>query len=317
MSSEPLVSVVVPAYNVEPYIAQCIESVLAQTVSDWEMVIVNDASTDGTVAVVERYLSDPRIRLVHNPQNIGLSSTRNRGFEEARGKWFALVDSDDWIAPHRLERLVEYAHAETLDMVADLKIHITEDGVVHKIGWSTFGTPPKFPRTYTIAEVIRQHPSCKPLIRRQFMRAHGVRSVPGLRSAEDYTLYIELMLKGAKFGVLPEGMYYYRLRGNSLKETYRGDDWVFWIEQSYNYLVSLPEAKSQPRIQRLLRASFRKRRMLAYYPLFASTLKRRCWAEALSIMRKEPSVVWMLLMSLLPAIYRRLVSSYKVRKDFG
>lgn len=298
-----------PAYNVEPYIAQCIESVLNQTIDDWEMVIINDASTDGTVAVIERYLSDSRIRLIHNPQNVGLSSTRNRGFEEARGQWLALLDTDDWMAPQRLERLVDFAQANALEMATDLKVSITDDGTVHGVGWSTFGKPPSAPRIYTLDEVICEHPSCKPLIRRQFMMEHAVRSVPGFRSVEDYTLYIELMLKGARFGVLPEGMYYYRLRGDSLTGTYRGEQWVYWLEQSYLYLANLPEAQAQPAVRRLLKASFRRRRAYAYYPPFANAVKQLRWGEALRWARKDPQVVWILIKWLLPAVQRRLSGS--------
>lgn len=100
MASRPVVSVITPAYNVAPYIGQCIESVQAQTLPDWEMIIVDDASTDDTVAVVQQYLGDPRIRLLCNVQNLGPGGTRNRALEAAQGEWVAVLDADDWIAPN-------------------------------------------------------------------------------------------------------------------------------------------------------------------------------------------------------------------------
>lgn len=92
----PKVSVITPAYNVEPFIAQCIESVQAQTLQDWEMIIVDDCSTDGTVAFVEHYLEDPRIKLFRNLQNMGVGYTRNCALDHAQGEWIAVLNSDDW-----------------------------------------------------------------------------------------------------------------------------------------------------------------------------------------------------------------------------
>ncbi|WP_180976999.1 glycosyltransferase family 2 protein, partial [Fischerella thermalis] len=81
MASRPTVSVITPAYNVAPYIGQCIESLQAQTLSDWEMLIVDDASADETPAVVQGYLHDPRIRYMRNEQNLGPGATRNRALD--------------------------------------------------------------------------------------------------------------------------------------------------------------------------------------------------------------------------------------------
>jgi glycosyltransferase involved in cell wall biosynthesis len=101
MSSDHSVSVVIPSYNCESYIAQTLQGVLAQQVDDLEVLVVDDGSTDGTEAIVRRH--DSRVRWV--PQaNAGVSRARNHGIELARGRYICLLDHDDWWFPHKLQR---------------------------------------------------------------------------------------------------------------------------------------------------------------------------------------------------------------------
>lgn len=98
-----MISVVIPLYNKEKQVAKTLQTVLSQTYQDFEIVIVNDGSTDGSVAAVEKF-SDPRIRLI-NQRNGGVSSARNRGIEEAKGEHLAFLDADDEWKPDHLENL--------------------------------------------------------------------------------------------------------------------------------------------------------------------------------------------------------------------
>jgi glycosyltransferase involved in cell wall biosynthesis len=98
----PKITVLMPAYNAGKYIGEAIQSVLNQSYSDWELLIVNDGSTDDTVEIVESY-DDSRIRLLNNPENLRLIKTLNRGLEEARGELIARLDADDLATPLRLE----------------------------------------------------------------------------------------------------------------------------------------------------------------------------------------------------------------------
>ena len=102
-----LVSIVMPAYNREAYIGDSIRSVLAQTFGNWELLVVDDASTDRTSAVVESF-RDPRIRLFRHERNHGAALSRNHALREARGKWVAFLDSDDLWHPEKLARQVEF-----------------------------------------------------------------------------------------------------------------------------------------------------------------------------------------------------------------
>lgn len=100
----PLFSVIIPLYNKEKYVQQTIESVLQQTFTDFELIVVNDASTDESVAIVSQ-ISDARIKLIENPGNSGLSTTRNHGISKASGKIITLLDADDLWFPTFLETI--------------------------------------------------------------------------------------------------------------------------------------------------------------------------------------------------------------------
>jgi glycosyltransferase involved in cell wall biosynthesis len=100
----PLFSVIIPLYNKENYVQQTIESVLQQTFADFELIVVNDVSTDKSVAIVSQ-ISDARIKLVENPKNSGLSTTRNHGISKASGEIITLLDADDLWLPTFLETI--------------------------------------------------------------------------------------------------------------------------------------------------------------------------------------------------------------------
>lgn len=115
---EPLVSVIMPAYNAEKYIAEAIGSVISQTYANWELFILDDCSTDSTAEIAENLAkSDSRIRLLKNSQNMGVANTRNRGFELAQGEWIALLDSDDVWHSDKLEKQLTLAKEKGTDIV--------------------------------------------------------------------------------------------------------------------------------------------------------------------------------------------------------
>ncbi len=103
-----LVSIITPAYNTATYIADTIKSVQAQTYNNWEMIIVDDCSTDGTYEIISEFLCDTRIRYLKNPKNSGAAISRNYALREAKGKWIAFLDSDDTWAPEKLEKQVAF-----------------------------------------------------------------------------------------------------------------------------------------------------------------------------------------------------------------
>lgn len=107
MNASPKVSVIIPVYNRERYIAAAIDSILAQSFTDFELLLIDDGSTDNSVAVMQAY-TDPRVRLVCNESNRGIPKTRNRGIELACSEYIAMLDSDDVALPHRLAKQVAF-----------------------------------------------------------------------------------------------------------------------------------------------------------------------------------------------------------------
>ena len=108
MKNNGLVSVIMPSYNTAKYIAESIESIMNQTYPYWELIIVDDCSTDNTDSVVENYLSDTRIRYLKNEKNSGAAISRNYALREAKGKWIAFLDSDDVWLPEKLETQIAF-----------------------------------------------------------------------------------------------------------------------------------------------------------------------------------------------------------------
>ena len=102
----PLVSVIVPVYNVLPYLREALDSVINQTYKNLEILIVDDGSTDGSGEVCDEYLSDPRVIVIHQ-ENKGLSGARNTGLDRMTGEYVAFIDSDDAFKPEMIERMLE------------------------------------------------------------------------------------------------------------------------------------------------------------------------------------------------------------------
>jgi len=101
----PLVSVIIPAYNAAPFLRETVESVLSQTVQDWEMFVIDDCSADDTFQIAQQLAAgDPRIHAIQNDENMGVAKTRNRAINLAKGQYIAFLDSDDVWHPEKLER---------------------------------------------------------------------------------------------------------------------------------------------------------------------------------------------------------------------
>lgn len=156
---KPLVSVVVPAFDAADTIAESIYSVLAQTMSDLELIICDDASTDETVSIV-RGSRDRRVRLVQNSRNSGPGAARDGAIAQAKGRWLAVLDADDIWAPTRLERLLDGLEDRRNCMVFD-DIMICHDGPDGMVPWQrlrgrhAFGGKGVSARHVTVAQFIR------------------------------------------------------------------------------------------------------------------------------------------------------------------
>jgi teichuronic acid biosynthesis glycosyltransferase TuaG len=114
----PLVSVIMPAYNAGPFIEEAIASVAAQTITDWELIVIDDCSPDNTRQIIAGLAEkDARIRLLANDVNMGVAKTRNRGMDLCRGRYVAFLDSDDYWKPRMLEKMIARAEETGADII--------------------------------------------------------------------------------------------------------------------------------------------------------------------------------------------------------
>lgn len=125
-----LVSIIMPSWNTAQFIAESIQSVINQTYKNWELLIVDDCSTDDTDNIVEPFLTDARIKYFKNEKNSGAALTRNRAMREAKGEWIAFLDSDDLWMPEKLEKQIRFMneHNYTLSFTEYEKIDGGGDG---------------------------------------------------------------------------------------------------------------------------------------------------------------------------------------------
>ena len=128
MGYAPLVSVIVPVYKTEKFIHRCIDSVLNQTYSNWEMILVDDGSPDACGQICDSYAEkDGRIHVIHQ-ENQGLSAARNAGIKICKGEWIYFLDSDDFIVEDALEKMIFFSKSGTYDIIMEARIAGLPDG---------------------------------------------------------------------------------------------------------------------------------------------------------------------------------------------
>jgi succinoglycan biosynthesis protein ExoO len=220
--STPRLSIIMAAYNVGPFIEKAIRSVLAQSASDLELIVIDDASTDDTVSRIAGFLTqDPRVVLLRQNQNEGVSAARNRGLDVARGQWIGIVDADDWIAPQRFARMMHEAEQLNADVIADDLFIVP--GLRNEPSARLMADEPKGARLIPARHLVMRDPPellgyglLKPLIRRAALQKTALRYHRALRRYEDFLFMMELAAKGLRFALLNEPLYSYRLRAGSL-----------------------------------------------------------------------------------------------------
>lgn len=132
-----MISVIIPVYNVEDYLHVCLNSVLKQTYEDFEIICIDDASTDSSLEIVEYFTQkDSRIKILKNDVNKGPGFSRNRGLEIAQGKYISFLDGDDWLSPNAFEILIKKAETDNLDLLMFKNIVYYEEP--HEFGWEAY-----------------------------------------------------------------------------------------------------------------------------------------------------------------------------------
>lgn len=133
MEKGPLVSIVVPVYNVKLYLVQCVDSIRSQTLSNIEILLIDDGSTDGSSEICDSFKNDPRISVIHK-KNEGLSAARNLGIEMANAEYIMFVDADDWVSPMFCEVPYQIAENKHVDIVCFQHVRVGKNGRMKKTG---------------------------------------------------------------------------------------------------------------------------------------------------------------------------------------
>lgn len=201
------VSVVMPLYNAEKYVKETIESVINQSYKEWELIIVNDASIDESVRIIESF-HDARIKLFHNERNRGIAYTRNKAIELSSGKYVALMDDDDIAPACRLEKTVQYLDDNAdIDVVGGHCRFIDEKGnIIKNKQWNVYQNPLFLKAWLLLGDPI---PNSSALIRKKFIQENKLCYRDGMQGAEDYRFWVECSLKG-KIANIDEILLYWR-----------------------------------------------------------------------------------------------------------
>ena len=228
---QPKVSVIIPVYNCEAFLPQCIDSLRAQTMQEIEMIFVCDASPDDSLSILRRYEAmDSRIRVIAFDRNRGVSAARNAGIELASGEYVIFCDSDDWIEPQMYARLYDMAKAHDAD-VAFCRVFKDYESKQENVplGFAT-GTrfdgaairetliPAMLSKETDSDELPLSGYTPRNLFRREVLKKHRFRE--DIRYAEDLLFIIECMLSSRAAVAVDEAYYHYRFHGGSVTKRY-------------------------------------------------------------------------------------------------
>ena len=290
-ASRPLVSVIMANHQGGRYLGSAIESVLAQSLADLELIVVDDASSDGSVAIMAGAAArDSRVRPIRLDRNGGPARARNAALVVARGRWIAIVDSDDLIHPERLDRLLAAAARTGADVVADDLMHFYDDGTPVQF---LLGPRYREPFFVSAADLIRsgagRSPALgylKPVIRADLLGE--LRYDEAVRIGEDQDLLLRILLRDANFWVVPTPWYLYRRHRGSISHRLSSDEVTGMID-SQRRLLAL-EGKRHPEIVRPLRRRLRRLETALAFARLVADAKRSAWGPALAALLRRPSL---------------------------
>jgi glycosyltransferase involved in cell wall biosynthesis len=211
----PLISVILPAFNCALFLPEAVDSILAQTLGDFELLIIYDESSDETLAIIERYaLRDSRVRLIMG-QKAKLVGALNQGIHAAQGKYIARMDADDVSTHLRFERQVELIENQSLDFCGCDMVIMNELG--RPIDAVIMPASADLIAITLAATVPFAHGSA--MMRKQFLQEHSL-VYRKSATAEDYDFWCEAYSLGARFGNVNELLFHYRHLSNSLSKVH-------------------------------------------------------------------------------------------------
>ncbi len=260
----PTVSIIVPVYNAEKTIGRCVDSILSQQYTDFELLLVDDGSTDSSGAICDSYtLADSRVQVIHK-ENTGVSDTRNIGISRAAGVYLQFLDSDDWITPDATKLLVETARDHDCDLVISDFYRVVGERVSRK---GDIDEDRVLTREEYAAHMMEQPADFyygvlwNKLYRRDIVESHRLRMDPELSWCEDFMFNLEYIRHAQRFYALQVPIYYYvKTKGSlasqslSISKTIRMKLMLFeYYNQFYKSVLDEDEyEKSRLKVYRFL-----------------------------------------------------------------
>ena len=220
--NRPLVSIVMPCYQNGRTLARTVRSIQAQTEQSWELIAVDDGSSDDTLAVLTQLAQDePRMRVIHQ-ENGGVSAARNAGMEAARGTWLSFVDADDHLLPHALHHLLSLTDDQTDIACGAYVMRFRDEGGREEHHACADGD------LQTVLESLLRGDSalnsmCARLYRTQLIREHGVRAPEGVKVGEDVLFNLDAFIAARAWRMSGETVYIYEFGGDSAMTRARRD----------------------------------------------------------------------------------------------
>ena len=209
--NDSLVSIIVPIYNAEKYLDSCIQSVLRQTYTNWELILIDDGSTDKSGRIAEEYgFADERITVFHQ-KNLGVSLARNQGIDEATGNYVAFLDADDELIEDCLAKTVNIAEETNADVVAGRSCE-NQELFQDRIIWTGAEALEN-----SLKDHLFTYSACAKLIRREFIGK--TRFTPDIRINEDSYFVFQLLCKQNVFVLTNDVIYFYRANSESSSRT--------------------------------------------------------------------------------------------------
>ena len=214
----PKISVIIPVYNGEKYLKECLDSILSQTMSDIEVICINDGSTDDSLKILSEYQNkDRRIKII-NQSNQGQAVARNRAFATAEGRYIGYVDCDDWIPKDFYEKLYNAAEKTDADIAGCNIISVKENETKHMLKLKKQKVYQTTPDKYKAFNVPKLNYIWNKIYRRDFMQKHHIFFPEGM-FFEDILFTHQILDCCAKAVTVPDTVYFYRQNPNSTVNT--------------------------------------------------------------------------------------------------
>lgn len=224
-----MISVIVPVYNVEPYLRKCLDSIINQTYRDLEILIIDDGSTDNSGRICDEYRSDDRVRVFHT-ENHGLSAARNLGLDNANGEWIGFVDSDDWIEPDMYEGLIKRAEESRADVVEcgslfEYPTKTTKHSAVQSL----------IPETESVSSLLKGKVSTLVWNKIYNRKLFDLTRFPDGRSFEDIATTHKI-IKNAKVVGAPDYLYHWLQRESGISQSHDLKNLIdYWLAYKDRY----------------------------------------------------------------------------------